>query len=454
MQQLIAVHRKKIILFFVFLISSIFLSFFLPGSLSENQKQVLLIFFFAVYFWVFEMIPLYATSLSVVLLLTFFLTGLDEGIREGYHLYLVPFSSPVIMLFLGGFVLAAALKKHQIDLFLSQKILARLSNSYHILFSYLFLSAFFSMWISNTAACAMMLILIKPILSILKEEDPFRKSLPLAIAFGANIGGIGTPIGTPPNAIAIGILQDYGVYLDFFSWMVMAIPLALAILFITGAVLLFFFPPSEKKLSVPVEQKKSLSCSAIYVLCIAFIIIGFWLTASIHHIPEGIVALFGVAIFAAFGLIDHEDLKKIDWDILILMWGGLALGQGIQLSKLMDPLLKYPLFQEYSFLLIAAFCLLAFGLSSFISNTATANILLPIAVTLTGKNPILLSITVALCCSFALVFPISTPPNAMAYSLRTFKTNDMFKSGAIISIIAIILVLVGFEYFISKSFSI
>jgi len=308
------------------------------------------------------------------------------------------------------------------------------------------------MWISNTAACAMMLALTKPVLSVIKKDDPYGKALPLSVAFGANIGGIASPIGTPPNAIAVGILQDYGVYLDFLGWMVMAIPLALFILIIAGLVLFFFFPTKEEKIEIKFDKIPKFSRLAKGVLLIASLIILAWLTTSLHHIPEGITALLGVALFASFKLIDHQDLKNVDWDILILMWGGLALGQGIQSSKVMDPLLNYPLFTQQGFILIAILCVLAFVLSSFISNTATANILLPIAVTLTGKDPILLSVTVALSCSFALAFPISTPPNAMAYSLRTFTTKDMFKSGIVISIIAIIMVLIGFEYFISKSF--
>ena len=137
-----------------------------------------------------------------------------------------------------------------------------------------------------------------------------------------------------------------------------------------------------------------------------------------------------------FRSIDTEDFKKIDWDILVLMWGGLALGQGMQFSGLIDHFVSLPLFAGHGIEMVAGLCFLAVILSSFMSNTATANILLPIAMSFTLVDRSLLSITVALSCSFALAFPISTPPNAMAYSLGTFKTKDMFKIGAPITLIA------------------
>lgn len=431
----------------------ILVSFFLPDSLLLDQKQAILIFLFAVLFWAFEIIPLYATSLCVVLLLTFFLTGLEIGQTREFSTFLVSFSNPVIMLFFGGFVLAECIKKHGLDLYLTSKLLSKISNKpFSILFSYLFISAFFSMWISNTASCAMMLLLVKPLLNEFKKDDPFVKALTLAIAFGANIGGIGTPIGTPPNAIALGILKEYGVNLNFLNWMIMAVPLAVGLLIIAGLILLFFFPSKEKTIKVPKHKVTALSIKAKGVCAIATFVIVLWLTNAYHHIPEAIVALLGVALFSAFNLIDHQDLKNLDWDILLLMWGGLALGLGIQKTGLLSPLLQTQLFSQHVFFIVGIFCILAFILSSFMSNTATANLLLPIVILIPGQNQILLSITVALSCSFALAFPISTPPNAMVYSLRTFSTKDMFKAGFCISIIGIILVLLGFDFFITKSF--
>ncbi len=314
------------------------------------------------------------------------------------------------------------------------------------------MSGFFSMWISNTASTALMILLIKPILKQIDSDDPLRKSLVLAVAFGANIGGIATPIGTPPNAIAVGILADHGISVSFLGWMVMAFPLALFIMILAALSLFLFFPPKTSFIKYKLPPRTPLSAQAKWVMVVAAFIILLWLTKSIHQIPEALVALLGVGILSAFKLIGTKDFKSIDWDILILMWGGLALGQGMQTSGLVDHFISLPIFAAHGVALVAALCFLAVILSSFMSNTATANILLPIAMSFTAFDKSLLSITVALSCSFALAFPISTPPNAMAYSLGTFKTKDMFKVGAPLTLIAVIVVLLGFEYIIPRAF--
>ncbi|NGX53616.1 MAG: Sodium-dependent dicarboxylate transporter SdcS [Chlamydiae bacterium] len=449
--------KKKILSAAIIFLLALLFYLFLPDTFSESAKRTAAIFIFAAGFWALEVIPLYATSFLVVIFLAFFLTN-TEGLfvleKRTYMLFLAPFSSPIIMLFLGGFVLAAAIRKHRVDEFLMKRMLIKIGNRSHvILLGFLLMSGFFSMWISNTASTALMLLLIKPILKQIDHDDPFRKSLVLAVAFGANIGGIATPIGTPPNAIAVGILADHGINLSFLGWMVMAVPLSLFIMILAALALILFFPPKTTFIKYKPPPRTPLSPQAKWVMVVACFIILLWLTKPIHQIPEALVALLGVGILSAFQLIGTEDFKRIDWDILVLMWGGLALGQGMQTSGLIDHFISLPIFAAHGIALVAALCFLAVILSSFMSNTATANILLPIAMSFTAFDKSLLSITVALSCSFALAFPISTPPNAMAYSLGTFKTKDMFKVGAPLTLIAVIVVLLGFEYIIPKAFN-
>ncbi|MCC5832435.1 MAG: DASS family sodium-coupled anion symporter [Chlamydiales bacterium] len=443
--------RKKESLFAALAIICSFITYFiLPETIPEAGKRVAAIFVFAVFFWAFEIIPLYATSLLVVILLSFLLTkpsGILELGETGYQLFLVPFSSPVIMLFLGGFVLAAAGRKHHVDAFLMKKILSKLGQRTSvILLGFLFMSAFFSMWMSNTAATALMLMLVKPMLARVDADDPFRKGLVLATAFGANIGGMGTPIGTPPNAIALGILTEQGMHIDFISWMAFAVPLAFILLIITAACLYFFFRPKLKKIPYFIYEDPKFTGKGVSVLIIGLFMITMWLTKPLHGIPEALIALLGVGLFASFQLISNEDFRQINWDILVLIWGGLALGEGIQVSGMLDRFLQIPLVEQHDFWLIAAFCLLALILSTFISNTATANLLVPIAITVSSIDQSPLAITVALSCSLALAFPISTPPNAMAYGTGEFRTKEMFMSGATISVLGLILILIGFEY--------
>jgi len=430
---------------------------FLPEAFNLAQRITIVIFLAAIGFWAFEIIPLYATSILIVLALTFALTKLGGliGLKEtSYQFFLVPFSNPVIMLFFGGFVLAAAFNKYAVDRFFLHKFIKKLTSSPRkLLFGYLFISALFSMWISNTATAAIMLALSKPILEQLDENDLFKKGLVLAIAFGSNIGGICTPIGTPPNAIAIGVLAENNMTVNFFEWMIMAIPLALIILTATGIVLHWKYPFQSHKMPELSSERKILLKGGIPVIIIFFCMVLFWLTSFIHQIPDALVALLGVGALATFRLIDTSDLKKIHWDILILMWGGLALGQAFQVSKLTDHFYYLSIFQGHSFALVLTLCLLALIVSSFISNTATANLIIPLAVSIPSGEKVLLAVTIALSCSFAMAFPVSTPPNAIAYSSGYLRTKDFFQTGTLVSVLSLTIILIGFEFVILNVFN-
>ncbi|MFZ0565048.1 MAG: SLC13 family permease [Chlamydiales bacterium] len=439
--------KKQAIVFLLIIAVAFFSYWLLPEYLTPLGKRTVAIFIIAAGFWAFEIFPLFATSIIIVILLIF-----SSG-QQSYKYFFSSFASPVIFLFLGGFVLAEVIQRHHIDSLLIHKLLAKLPpRPSTILVSVMIISAFFSMWISNTATTVLVLTLIKPILASVEKEDPFKRGLILAVAFGANIGGIGTPIGTPPNAIVLGILSEYGIYLGFPRWMIMALPLMVIILILAALFLLWFFPPRKKYLSFHLPKKKPLTPKGIASLLIAALIIALWLTGPMHKIPDSVVSLIGVGLFSAFQLIDVRGLRNIRWNILILMWGGLALGQGVETSGLMTQLLKPSFLNYHIMILTAIFCLFAILLSSFMSNTATANVLLPIAVSFSSYDFVLLSITVALACSFAFAFPISTPPNALAYSTGYIKTKDMFKVGAPLTIISLIIVLAGFRFVIPYIF--
>ena len=310
------------------------------------------------------------------------------------------------------------------------------------------------MWMSNTATTAMMLVMIAPLLHQIPNDDPFKKGLVLAIPFGANIGGVGTPVGTPPNAIAIGILADNNIFIDFLSWMIMAVPLAIIMLIIACAVLYFFFKPKQKEIKFDIHPQQKIRWKGKAVIIIAIFTIILWLTSGIHHIPEALVALIAAGLFFTLGLLEKEGIKHIDWDILVLMWGGLALGQAMEMSGFTQWIVESPIFLHHGLMLLTIFCVLGLTLSSFMSHTAAANLIIPISISIPGENPIYLSLTVALCCSFAMALPISTPPNAMAFSTEILHTKDMIITGTIISLLALILVILGSNYIIGLIFNI
>lgn len=428
--------------------------FVLPESCPEPARRTAAVFILAAFFWALEIIPLFATSLLVILLLIFSLAkpggvlGMDSN---GYQIFLLPLSNPVIMLFLGGFVLAKVMQKHQVDSATASHLLRFFGQKpYFILLGFILTTAFLSLWMSHTASTALMLTIIAPMLFHVEADDPFKKALVLSIPFAANIGGIGTPVGTPPNAIAIGILAEEGIKIHFLSWMMMAIPLALALLFIASFVLYILFPPKKKTLQIPIEFDGKISTRARGVIAISILTIGLWLSSGWHGIPESVISLLSVGLFAIFGFLKREDINSLHWDILVLMWGGLALGKAMEISGLGQWVVTLPLFSHEGFWLVAVFCISTVVVSIFVSNTATANLMVPLAMSLPGDNKLLLAVIVALSCSFDMLLPISTPSNALAFSTNAISVKDMMRSGVIIVVIAILLILLGYPFFITK----
>ncbi len=427
-----------------------------PESAGEGARRMVFIFVFAALFWALEIVPLYATSFLVVLLEVFLLArpgGVLGMEPSGYKTFLLPFGSPIIMLFLGGLTIASALHKYKVDHFIAEKLIALFGNKpYFIMCGFMVTTAFLSMWMSNTATTAMMISMITPVLGHINHDDPYKKGIVLSIPFAANIGGIGTPVGTPPNAIALGILADYGINLSFTSWMLMAIPLVVILLFLASVVIYFLFPPKNKEFNLHLKLEEPLTHEAKLSGAIAVVTVLLWLTSSFHKLPSAVVALTAVCLFFSFHLLKQDDFKRIDWDVLVLMWGGLSLGKGLGVSGLTEWIVQLPVFDQTGIILVISFSILGLFVSTFMSHTATANLLIPIVLAIPGQNIIFLAVTIALACSFAMALPISTPPNAIAFSTNALRINDMLKAGAIISVIAFALLMMGFQFFITKAF--
>lgn len=424
--------------------------FTLPSSCPEPARRTAAVFILAALFWALEIIPLFATSILVVLLLIFTLTGPGGENPHAYQIFLIPFSNPVIMLFLGGFALAKVMQKYRVD----HAAVARLmgffgDRPYPVLCGFILATGFLSLWMSNTASTALMLAIVGPVIARLDPDEPFRKALVLAIPFSANIGGIGTPVGSPPNAIALGILEEHGIEVHFLSWMRMAVPLALVLLAFTSAVLYFMFRPKHARLPVLFESREKLGPRGKGAVAIALATVLLWLTSAWHGIPESVVSLLAVGAFAGLGLLGREDVNSLHWDILILMWGGLALGKAMEMSGLGEWMVGLPFFAQEGFWLVATFCLLSVVVSIFVSNTPTANLLVPLAMSMPGGDRLLLAVVVALSASFDMLLPISTPPNALAFSTRAISVRDMLKPAALIVAAAIVLLLAGHRFFIT-----
>ncbi len=433
---------------------------FLPaewlGDLPPLQQRMLAIFFMAVCFWVLEPIPIFATSVLLIfmeLLLVSsqsFLWIRHEAGAENllpYSKILGTFASPIIMLFLGGFFLAIAATKYRLDLNLARVLLKPFGNNPRwIMLGLMMITAIFSMFMSNTATTALMLAILSPVLRTMKDEDPGRTAFVLSIPIAANIGGVGTPIGTPPNAVAMKYLTGSDA-ISFSEWMLFGIPLALSILMIAWALLLLLFPPQEQhmELSIKGEFQKSGRAIVVYVVFAGTILL--WLTGKLHGLNSYVVAMFPVAIFLAFRIITKDDLKLLSWDVLWLISGGIALGLGLEETGLSKTLVEsLPFAQWPGMVVLGGSAVVALLMSTFISNTATANLLLPLMAVLGSSQPALqelggtraIVLVNAFACSMAMALPVSTPPNALAFASGMLKGNELMKAGIIVSIFGLL----------------
>ncbi|OGW72743.1 MAG: hypothetical protein A2Y02_03120 [Omnitrophica bacterium GWA2_52_12] len=408
-------------------------------------RRAAAIFVFAAIFWAFEIIPLYVTSLWVVILEILVLAQPPERAALGY---LKPFASPVIMLFLGSFLLSRAFQKHGLDHKIAILFLSFFGRKpYGVLLGFMSATAFLSMWMSNTAAAALMLAMIIPLRSGLEKNDPFRKALVLGIAFAAAFGGIATPVGTPPNAILFGLLAQRGIRIDFFQWVQAALPLAVLVTLFSSVVLYRFFPPQKTTLDFNFASDGQLKKKQFAVLGIAFLTGVFWLTAGATGIPEGVSALICGAALMGLRLLDSRDFRGIEWDILVLMWGGLALGDGMEASGLAHWLVGLPLFSHQGLLLALIFLVLTVFLSTFMSNTAAVNLIVPLVFSFGGPQAVMLAILVTMASSFDFPLPMSTPPMAMAYGTGELKVREMLRVGAVITVAANVLLMAGLSLF-------
>ena len=446
------------------------------GVVHEMAARTLAIFIIAAGFWATEALPLFATAFVVIGLEILFLASdggladiltrvliwFDLPVRQSPDVQLMsagtflrPFSQDIIILFMGGFLLSATITKHGIDQAIASTMLRPFTRSpLRLLYGVLGITAFFSMWMSNTATAVMMIAIIGSLAHLVPAEDRFRAGLVLAVAFGANVGGIGIPIGTPPNAIAFGALHAVGYPITFLTWVLVVVPLEMLMLAVVGGLLYAFFKPSSSLTLGVIETSGAMTARGKTTLVILGVTVLLWLTSGLHGLSPGPTVLLAAAALTALGVLDHHDVDAIDWNILILMWGGLSLGVAMEQSGLMGYVQQANLtvMPGGTWAVAIVLVLFAVGLSTLMSNTATAALLVPmaLAVSLPGKEQF--AMLVALACSFAMALPVSTPPNAMAYATGAVSVRVMLRTGSLISAIAVALLLLGSRFMLPLIF--
>ena len=440
-------------------------SFFGIDALTVVQQRVIALFVFAALMWIFEIIPNWTTSLLVIVISL--LTVSDKGIGlfcdpkfgqlVGFKSIMASFADPVVMLFMGGFVLAIMAEKYGLDVTMGRGLLSVFGTKPKIvLLGFLIVISIFSMFMSNTATAAMMLAFLAPVLATLPADDKGKIGLALSIPVAANLGGIGTPIGTPPNATAVRFLSEANAEISFMDWMVHMIPYVIVMILVAWVLLQIFFPFKTEKLVLEIpenKKEKSWKSTVVWITFIGTILL--WMTESITKINSNIVALIPLGVLTACGIFTKEDIKEINWSVLWLVAGGFALGTCLQGTGLAKVLINAIPFGSMSVVLVLVVAgLVCYFLSNFISNSATAALLIPILIVVAegmadpaaANNAQFLAlggskamiVFIAMCASIAMLFPISTPPNAIAASTGLVETKDMAKVGIIIGIVGFV----------------
>ena len=435
-------------------------------GLTVVQQRMIAIFVFAALMWMFEIIPNWTTSLIVIVLMLLtvsnkglgFLCKPDFGTLVDYKSIMASFADPVVMLFMGGFVLAIVASKYGMDAVIAKGLLGMFGKKpKFVLLGFLIIISLFSMFMSNTATAAMMLAFLAPVLKALPEDETGKVGLALSIPIAANLGGIGTPIGTPPNAIAIGALENAGYQIGFATWMSRMVPFVIVMILLAWILLRVFFPFKSEKIELKIEAKSHKWTWKDYVAWITFFLtIILWVTEQVTKINSNIVALIPLAVYTCCGVFTKEDIKEINWSVLWLVAGGFALGTGLNKTGLAATLINAIPFSTMNVVLVLVIAgLVCYFLSNFISNSATAALLVPILVVVgtamadpsAANNAQFMSMGgmyamipfIAMCASLAMLFPISTPPNAIASSTGLVQTSQMAKIGIIVGVVGFVL---------------
>lgn len=438
----LTINKRALILIFDFILFFA-LYFYLPFEKNVNFGLSLLAFIGIL--WLTEAIHVTVTALFIpVFAVAFNIYNVEEALKS--------FSNPIIFLFLGGFALATALRVQGLDRFIANQLISLSRGSMFVATIMLFIAtAFLSMWISNTATAAIMLPLGLGILSTLdftQHRNTFLFVL-LGIAYSASIGGMGTLIGSPPNAIASSVLK-----LDFLSWMKLGMPFVLVMLPSCIFVMyLLLRPKFNFELNLKLEDAKWDHKKTITTLIFISIALAWVFSSKISHLMGGVksidsvIALLAILIVCISKVVSFDDIQKnTDWGVLLLFGGGLSLSHILKLSGaslVMANAISNLVGDANWVLIVLIVALFIVFLTEFTSNTASSALLIPIFSTMSqamGMSELLLTLIIGFGASCAFMLPVATPPNAMVFGTGFIKQKDMIKIGFLLNLLSVCLI--------------
>ena len=456
---------------------------YLPFEIiSEKADTVIATALWMIFWWITEAVSISVTSLLPLLLFPLYkvMPIADVGANYG---------SPIVFLFFGGFVLALALEKVNLHKRIALNIIKKTGTTPNkVILGFMIATAFMSMWISNTASTLVMLPIAMSVIKLLiddadgftKKDQNFALSVMLGIAFSANAGGIATVIGTPPNSVLIGILEnEYNIEVSFFKWMLIGLPFSIILITIIYFVLVkWMFPnkglvfnASRNVINDELKKLGNMSGKEKQVLITFGVIVFLWIFRSLINslIPAlgltdtmisilGALALFTIPFNLKKGdfILKWNDTQNLAWGILILFGGGLALAEAMSASGIVDLVATSISNSSISILLMASLLIiLMLFMTELMSNVALTAVLVPVVagIALGLEIPILyllIPVTIASSCAFML--PMATPPNAIVFASGYVKVSEMARVGIIINLIAVVLLVLLFKYFVPLVF--
>lgn len=449
MDDFIKNRKKKIIMFLLSLFAAAGLTFLIrePGF-TDSQVYVLFLLFFSIGLWLTEAIPAFAVSLFIIAFLVFALGNKNlNSSPEDIAKYVNTFSSSVIWLMLGGFFLASAMTKTKLDQALFRFTLKISgSNPGNLLMGLMFTTMVASMLMSNTATTAMVIAAIMPLLASLGKESGFAKAMLLGIPIAAATGGMGTIIGTPPNAIAAGALENTGHPVDFIQWMGYGVPLTVALTGISCFVLIRMFIKDKTPISLDFLKNQEISTSPEFirqrriVIVVIILTVGLWLTTSLHGIKTAAVCAVPLVILTLSRVLEGKDIRELPWDTLLLVAGGLSLGIALEQSGLLNHYSqKLISIHMNNIVLMFIFAFITMLVSNIMSNSAASTVMIPLGIAILVGFEKEIAMIVAFSASTAMFLPVSSPPNAIAYSTGMIEQKDFRIGGILVGLLGPVL---------------
>ena len=448
------------------------------GYVSAEAWKVVGLACWMIIWWITEAAPIPVTALLPLVL--FPLLGIFT-IKEST----APYASPIIFLFMGGFLIALGLEKHN----LHKRIALRLiqftgTHANGIILGFMIATAFLSMWISNTATTVMMLPIAMSVIGLIKSDDTnleeadhakfglFSLSLLLSIAYAANIGGIATIIGTPPNVVLVGYLDEFVNYqMDFSKWILIGLPISSFLLFVTYILITrVLFPSglgvikgSKAIIDTQLNEMGKMSREEKLVSVVFALTAGGWIFKNLINEVIGMdllndtvtamsggILMFIIPINLRKGefLMRWDDTTRLPWGILILFGGGLTLAKGMEstgLIQLVGGAIAERGHLGFGIIMVLLIITMLF-LTELMSNVALVTIFIPVVIAIAagiGINPLIATIPVTMAASCAFMMPISTPPNAIVFSSGMIRMKDMIRAGFVLNIVSVIVLLIA-----------